>query len=142
MGPNDKSRVEFIRFLKASFHSEHVVFLHASPLITVYSHIFSILKHSTVVATYFNETQQYIIWVTYDCMHRTVAKKKKKKLNVTSLGNIIIITIYWPDSNNNKYNFTFGENIHLSNVNKVVLCLSYSESFKHLFVLNPWKKLI
>jgi len=41
MGLNDTTSVELIKFLKANFPSECVIFLHAFPLLAVYSHIFS-----------------------------------------------------------------------------------------------------
>lgn len=106
MRPNDKNRVKLIKLLKASFCSEHAAFFF---LITFCSQIFSVLKLSTVVATYFKEIRQYIIWIICDCMYRTVGKGKtkqnktnmnKKSLSVTSLDNIIIRAIYCPDSKN------------------------------------------
>lgn len=88
---DDKNRVELIKFLKVVFCSDHEVFFHVFLLIIFCSHTLSVLKHSTVAGTYFNEIKKYIILVTYVFMHTILKKKnkgKKGKLNVTSLANI------------------------------------------------------
>lgn len=93
----------------------------------------------------FNEIEQCTISVTYYCIHRTVGKKTKKRKRKMEcyfffFVRIVIITIYWAHCSRNKYTFTLGKVIYLSNVNNRDLCLSSSKRFNHPFIVNSWKK--